>query len=167
MQNLHCSIGQFAWDWHLIFFFSWGSYFLKAINLKELFKYSMFFFWFFLIFFDFFCWQKKLGKGMNLGPLGWREDSNHYITCFFFETIVCKKDIYNINHCVNIIKIFWFFSCWELYYKCIKLGVVFNFLLLFSVCPHLILTQGHDFPSLPLLQSNVPLVHTSKHVACH
>jgi len=108
-------------------------------------------------FFDFLCWQKQLGKRLNLGPLGWREDSNHYITCFFFETIVCKKDIYNINHCANIIKIFWFFSCWALYYKCIKLGVVFNFLLLFSVCPHLILTRGHDFPSFATTTKQCPI----------
>jgi hypothetical protein len=38
------------------------------------------------IFIHFICQKKQLGKGLNLEPLGWKEDSNQYITCFF-ETI--------------------------------------------------------------------------------
>jgi hypothetical protein len=34
------------------------------------------------------CWKKQLGKKLNHGSLGWKEDSNKYITFFFFETMV-------------------------------------------------------------------------------
>jgi hypothetical protein len=42
-------------------------------------------------------WEK------DFRPFNWREDFNQDITFFFFETI-CKKNIYNINHYVGIVK---------------------------------------------------------------
>ncbi len=46
---------------------------------------------------------------MNLGPLGWRGDSNHDII-FFSLKLLCKKNMYNINYCASIVqKNFFFF----------------------------------------------------------
>ncbi len=77
-----------------------------------------------------FVGKKKLKKGLNLGPLHWREDSNHYIT-FFSLKLLCKKYTYNINHYASIVKTI---PCWAFYSKCIEPNATFNLLLLFSVC---------------------------------
>jgi len=41
-------------------------------------------------------------KGLNLEPLGYREDSNHCISFFSFENNVKKSS--KINHCASTIK---------------------------------------------------------------
>jgi hypothetical protein len=52
--------------------------------------------------------------------------------------LLCKKDMYNVNHCVSIIKEFDFFFmlCFFskfMYFKCIKPSAAFNLLPLFSI----------------------------------
>jgi hypothetical protein len=74
---------------------------------------------FYVFFHPFHLLAKKLGKGLNPEPLGWRENFNHYI--IFKEKILCKKYFYNVNYCVGIVQFFFLiFSCGALYYKCIN-----------------------------------------------
>jgi hypothetical protein len=54
---------------------------------------------------------------------------------FFSLKLLFKKDTYNISHCMSTIKKnLNFFSCWALYYKCIKPGTTFYSLCMFSDC---------------------------------
>jgi len=77
--------------------------------------------------------QKFEKRIKTLGPLGWRADSNHFITCFFFSNCCAEKILTMLNHCAGTIKKIHFFSCWALYCKYVELNATFNLLLLFSL----------------------------------
>ncbi len=58
----------------------------------------------FYVFFHPFCLLiKAIGKRLNYRPFSWRKDSTITSHVFILE-LLCKKDIYSINHYVNIIK---------------------------------------------------------------
>jgi hypothetical protein len=83
-----------------------------------------------MYFFHPFCLLIKIiGKGLNYGPFSWKKDSTTTSHVFTLE-LLCKKDIYNINHYVNIEKNYEFFSCLALYCKCFKPSATFNVMII-------------------------------------
>ncbi len=65
-----------------------------------------------MYFFHPFCLLAKI-IGKRIEP---RKDCNHCVL-FFSLNLLCKKDTYNVNHCVVDPKKI---HCWALYCNCVK-----------------------------------------------